>query len=213
MKVAISGAGRVSRRHIIETLEKVAERDATLIIAVPADLDSGSSSAAVYAADWAADHDIDYEIAVPAKETLSEYVTQLLEASTQRHYTRTVARLLETGDELYLAWTDDETNMRNLISASKKGVDVYDLTSKNDTIVLAGPDEEEEDEDIEFERGTPMVGGDRDDLDVYIDHRDVMKKVQRILDRAMGDVQSILSEHIETSAAPRKNRRSNRTNA
>lgn len=209
LKIAIGGTGRVSRRHVIETLEQVIDGCEELIISMPADMESDASSAARYAADWAVDSNVEFGLSI-AKGKRSEYVDGLADAAQSIYASANAARALEPGDVIYLAWDDsDDLCMRTLMSASKLGVIVLDLTNDNDPIIL---DDDEVGDPAPFPEGTPTVGGDRDELDVFVDNREVMKRVQRILDRAMGDVQSVLSEYIESAPAPRKNRRATRTN-
>ena len=80
--------------------------------------------------------------------------------------------------------------MRALMTAARRFAPVYDLTNNNEEIIL--DDDEDSSSTSEPEQTS--------------NNAEVMRRVRRILEKAMGEVEAILSEHILPN--PKKNRRS-----
>jgi len=190
MKAAFAGSGKVTRRSAVQTAEDALANNHRLVISVGAWTTKDSMTASRFIAEWAFSEEHPYEVAVDPSFTPYGFTETICDSAQKVHKTSNISRLLSDGDSLYLAWNDDDDCMRALMTAARRFAPVYDLTNNNEEIIL--DDDEDSSSTSEPEQTS--------------NNAEVMRRVRRILEKAMGEVEAILSEHILPN--PKKNRRS-----
>lgn len=186
MKVAIAGAGPAARRHIIETLEREVTEDSRLVVFLKPSTKPETSNASRYAVDWAIANGTEFDLVLDTTGETSEYVDEISQEASSVTSSGNISRTLNPGDKLFLAWDDeDESCMRSLMTATRRGVDVFDLTSNNDQIVI--------DEDEPAETAVLEIQVQSDD--------EIITQVNRVLDRARAEIQAILDAHVASRAS------------
>lgn len=187
--VAVAGPARTMRRNIVSVLEKItAEHDfVNFLVEVAPGLDHDTMSAARHTLDWARKQELRYRAAMAPSAydaPTTEYVDEILATAKEVVRTSAVARQLESGDILILAWDDDDEDcIRNLVTATKRGAKVYD--TEGSEIVLGTPDEEEEEV------------ADEDDWPTVWVTTNQVEELQTILDNAKEQILSFIERQIK----------------
>lgn len=167
---AIYGDAKVSRRKVISLLETLVEQDTGKIyLVIPNDMDSDSMCSVRYAADWLMANEVVFDVAIHPEFEPTEYVQNVCTSAHRVLKVGNPFRESDSNDVLYITWDDEDPECERIFAlAERKQVKVFDLSNETDEpqrIVSDGPEEDDEDDYPPF---NPMIGGDRDDLDVYL---------------------------------------------
>lgn len=182
MKVAIAGNGPAARRHVIETVETAMEAGDSLVLFLDPETSDRTQTAPRFVADWAKSNNIDFTLIVGSDGDRSEYVEELMESYESFPGTN-VCHHLGPQDVLYLAWEDDDDHCeRALMTGTRRGVRVYDLTHNNDQLVY----EADEVDTAPYE--------------IEIDATDVASRIAAVLERAREEIAQIVAESVPVSA-------------
>jgi hypothetical protein len=211
MNTVFYGENKISRPKVVSLLEDIVEDSTnTPVLVITPTLNEETNSSVKHAADWLLNNKKSYEVVINSEFEYSDYATKIIESSEKVHKTSNPSRIMSLGDIMYMTWDDEDFECQRVyVSAERRGVVTFDLSDDSESPQLIVMDDPEEDEDDEEFRGTPMVGGDREDLDVYIKSSNdlLVKKVQRILDKALEDIKKVLNENVESKSPRARGRR------
>lgn len=210
MKTVFYGENKISRPKVVSLLEDIVEESTNIpVLVITPTLNEETNSSVKHAGDWLLNNKHSYEVVINSEFEYSDYATKIIESSEKVHKTSNPSRIMSPGDIMYMTWDDEDVECQRVyVSAERRGVVTFDLSddSENPQLIVMDDPEEEDDEDF---RGTPMVGGDREDLDVYIksSNDQLVKKVQRILDKALEDIKKVVNENVESKSPRARGRR------
>ena len=210
MKTVFYGENKISRPKVVSLLEDIVEESTNIpVLVITPTLNEETNSSVKHAGDWLLNNKHSYEVVINSEFEYSDYATKIIESSEKVHKTSNPSRIMSPGDIMYMTWDDEDVECQRVyVSAERRGVVTFDLSddSENPQLIVMEDPEEEDDEDF---RGTPMVGGDREDLDVYIksSNDQLVKKVQRILDKALEDIKKVVNENVESKSPRARGRR------
>jgi hypothetical protein len=198
-KIGILGAGNVSRKTALALLEdhyEAIEGVKRLVLPIPTGEIEDLSPVVGYAAAWAMSLNVDYDVVLPqGVDAVDKKIEEIVDNAVAVHRTAKVSlglvRSLEQGDDLLLAWDDEDKEcMRALIAADKNGINAKDICDGLTDLVVGDGEDDDDTESTPVEQAPTFAE--------IPEVTAIRQQVQQILDTAVSQILDI----VERSTMP-----------
>ena len=211
-RIAIMGGGTISRKAALALIEDYydsTDEVKRLVLPIMSDNIEDIAPVVGYAARWALNLNVDYDVVVPnGFDATSTTVAEIVEGAVAVHRAAKVSvgitRILQPGDELLLAWDDEDRDcMRALVAADRQGIVAKDICDGLTDLVIGNVEEDEETLDRE------VVGDFLAPLQGEIVDR-IGKEIRKIFDMAYADILDSVRDALAEDAKKNETKRTDR---